>query len=149
MAFVHARAKHKLKLPCMNTAADRPSKLTNEVARTSGKNHLNCTRKAHNFCSAGAPLGLVGGVPECTSIDAVLDAREHCLDEMCVRIAMAGWLHGVLVGDWLFIFPLCGFSLSLFCNYFLMKSDAYDKCSAVGLDVRHDLCSKPCCWRGS
>ena len=30
---------------------------------------------------------------------------------------MAGWLHGVLVGDWLFVFPLCGFSLSLFCNY--------------------------------
>ena len=21
------------------------------------------------------------------------------------------------VGDWLFVFPLCGFSLSLFCNY--------------------------------
>ena len=36
---------------------------------------------------------------------------------MCVRIAMAGWLHGVFVGDWLFVFPLCGFSLSLFCNY--------------------------------
>ena len=27
------------------------------------------------------------------------------------------WLHGVFVGDWLFVFPLCGFSLSLFCNY--------------------------------
>ena len=26
------------------------------------------------------------------------------------------WLHGVFVGDWLFVFPLCGFSLSLFCN---------------------------------
>ena len=36
---------------------------------------------------------------------------------VCVRIAMAGWLHGVFVGDWLFVFPLCGFSLSLFCNY--------------------------------
>ena len=34
-----------------------------------------------------------------------------------VRIAMAGWLHGVFVVDWLFVFPLCGFSLSLFCNY--------------------------------
>ena len=33
-----------------------------------------------------------------------------------MRIAMAGWLHGVFVGDWLFVFPLCGFSLSLFCN---------------------------------
>ena len=32
-------------------------------------------------------------------------------------LAMAGWLHGVFVGDWLFVFPLCGFSLSLFCNY--------------------------------
>ena len=30
---------------------------------------------------------------------------------------MAGWLHGVFVGDWHFVFPLCGFSLSLFCNY--------------------------------
>ena len=30
---------------------------------------------------------------------------------------MAGWFHGVFVGDWLFVFPLCGFSLSLFCNY--------------------------------
>ena len=29
---------------------------------------------------------------------------------------MAGWLHGVFVGEWLFVFPLCGFSLSLFCN---------------------------------
>ena len=36
---------------------------------------------------------------------------------MCVRIAVAGWLHGVFVGDWLFVFPLCGFSLSLFYNY--------------------------------
>ena len=36
---------------------------------------------------------------------------------VCVRIAMAGWLHGVFVVDWLFVFPLCGFSLSLFCNY--------------------------------
>ena len=30
---------------------------------------------------------------------------------------MAGWLHGVFVGEWLFVFPLFGFSLSLFCNY--------------------------------
>ena len=28
-----------------------------------------------------------------------------------------GWLHGVFVGDRLFVFPLCGFSLSLFCNF--------------------------------
>ena len=30
---------------------------------------------------------------------------------------MAGWLHGVFVGEWLFVFPLCGFSLSLLCFY--------------------------------
>ena len=35
---------------------------------------------------------------------------------------MAGWLHGVFVGEWPFVFPLCGFSLSLFCNYL---HDAY------------------------
>ena len=34
---------------------------------------------------------------------------------------MAGWLHGVFVVDWLFVFPLCGFSLSLFCNYSQMN----------------------------
>ena len=30
---------------------------------------------------------------------------------------MAGWLHEVFVGEWLSVFPLCSFSLSLFCNY--------------------------------
>ena len=30
---------------------------------------------------------------------------------------MTGWLHGVCVGECFFVFPLCGFSLSLFCNY--------------------------------
>ena len=25
--------------------------------------------------------------------------------------------HATTMGDWLFVFPLCGFSLSLFCNY--------------------------------
>ena len=24
------------------------------------------------------------------------------------------------MGEWLFVFPLCGFSLSLFCNYYPM-----------------------------
>ena len=43
-----------------------------------------------------------------------------------VRIAMAGWLHVVFVGEWLFVFPLCGFSLSLFCNY------KYAKLLAIG-----------------
>ena len=36
---------------------------------------------------------------------------------------MAGWLHRVFVGDWLFVFPLCGFSLSLFCNYLCPPTD--------------------------
>ena len=35
---------------------------------------------------------------------------------------MAGWLRGVFVGDWLFVFPLCGFSLSLFCNYMKLRT---------------------------
>ena len=30
---------------------------------------------------------------------------------------MAGWLHGVCVGACLIVSPLCGFCLSLFCNY--------------------------------
>ena len=46
----------------------------------------------------------------------------HVRQGVCVRIAMAGWLHGVFVGDWLFVFPLCGFSLSLFCNYTCVKA---------------------------
>ena len=33
---------------------------------------------------------------------------------------MAGWLRGVSVGEWLFVLPLCGFSLSLFCNYYVL-----------------------------
>ena len=37
---------------------------------------------------------------------------------------MAGWLHGVFVGEWLFVFPLCGFSLSLFFNYFRFRPHA-------------------------
>ena len=44
---------------------------------------------------------------------------------MCVRIALAGWLHGVFVGEWLFVFPLCGFSLSLFCNYHMGYRQLY------------------------
>ena len=28
------------------------------------------------------------------------------------------FLHVVFVGEWLFVFPRCSFSLSLFCNYF-------------------------------
>ena len=29
----------------------------------------------------------------------------------------SGWLHGICVGACGFVSPLCGFSLSLFCNY--------------------------------
>ena len=32
---------------------------------------------------------------------------------------MAAWLHGVCVGECFFVFPLCGFSLSLFGNYMI------------------------------
>ena len=51
--------------------------------------------------------------------DSIYSGFHHivCAESGCVRIAMAGWLHGVFVGEWLFVFPLCGFSLSLFCNY--------------------------------
>ena len=51
---------------------------------------------------------------------------------------MAGWLHGVFVGEWLFVFPLCGFSLSLFCNYahpFTHVSPRMQGCGFAG-----------CCW---
>ena len=47
---------------------------------------------------------------------------------------MAGWLHGVFVGEWLFVFPLCGFSLSLFCNYICVCVYMYaGECEARGL----------------
>ena len=40
------------------------------------------------------------------------------IDPACTREPLTGgWLHGVFVGEWLFVFPLCGFSLSVFCNY--------------------------------
>ena len=45
---------------------------------------------------------------------------------------MAGWLHGVFVGDWLFVFPLCGFSLSLFCNYMCsLYISAFPRCTVT------------------
>ena len=46
---------------------------------------------------------------------------------------MAGWLHGVFVGEWLFVFPLCGFSLSLFCNYAHPFTHVSPECKAVVL----------------
>ena len=49
--------------------------------------------------------------------DSTAGGAEGMLRCTAREIAMAGWLHGVFVGDWLFVFPLCGFSLSLFCNY--------------------------------
>ena len=51
----------------------------------------------------------------------------------CVRIAVAGWLHGVCVGECFLVFPLCGFSLSLFCNYH------------EGLLLSVHACTVPCC----
>ena len=41
---------------------------------------------------------------------------------------MAGWLHGVCVGECFSVFPLCGFSLSIFCNY----------CTRVGLVISRE-----------
>ena len=49
---------------------------------------------------------------------------------------MAGWLHGVFVGDWLFVFPLCGFSLSLFCNYQNQGSSAMSSVSSLAVPTR-------------
>ena len=54
---------------------------------------------------------------------------------------MAGWLHGVFVGDWLFVFPLCGFSLSLFCNLWSCLREAgcrgsrHSLTNALGMQV--------------
>ena len=61
---------------------------------------------------------------------------------VCVRIAMAGWLHGVFVGDWLFVFPLCGFSLSLFCNYFQTGPHAL---LTIDIDHARSITSRP--WK--
>ena len=53
---------------------------------------------------------------------------------------MAGWLHGVFVGEWLFVFPLCGFSLSLFCNYWVVTR-------LVTRRVRAHSCVRETCVR--
>ena len=58
---------------------------------------------------------------------------------------MAGWLHGVFVVDWLFVFPLCGFSLSLFCNYSQTKHQAPSQ-AEVGVPV---MVTKECTCRCS
>ena len=59
--------------------------------------------------------------------------------QVCVRIAMAGWLHGVFVVDWLFVFPLCGFSLSLFCNYPQVRSRPMQGARQL---ASHKLCAQ-------
>ena len=46
----------------------------------------------------------------------------------CVRTVMAGWLHAVCASACWLGSPLCGPSLSLFCNYRL-------RCCAPGADV--------------
>ena len=50
---------------------------------------------------------------------------------------MAGWLHGVFVVDWLFVFPLCGFSLSLFCNYLFLARPMMHAFGAKSRIVTH------------
>ena len=56
---------------------------------------------------------------ECGRIFAsIVDAVQLALSwSMCQGHISSIVLHGVFVGEWLFVFPLCGFSLSLFCNY--------------------------------
>ena len=44
---------------------------------------------------------------------------------------MPAYVHtytGRFVGEWLFVFPLCGFSLSLFCNYTGRSTSTSGKC---------------------
>ena len=57
---------------------------------------------------------------------------------------MAGWLHGVFVVDWLFVFPLCGFSLSLFCNYPGIKLDAEPCFGCLQARLRRMRAGKQC-----
>ena len=39
------------------------------------------------------------------------------------RTDRTNFITRVFVVDWLFVFPLCGFSLSLFCNYFITRTN--------------------------
>jgi len=56
---------------------------------------------------------------------------------------MAGWLHGVFVGEWLFVLPLCGLSLSLFCNY-EPADTKYTPCSLPSLlSYTHRVTASP------
>ena len=55
---------------------------------------------------------------------------------------MAGWLHGVFVGEWLFVFPLCDFSLSLFCNY-LSSTGSYKRVKGRSHNVEKRLSMHP------
>ena len=68
---------------------------------------------------------------------------------------MAGWLHGGFVDDWLFVFPLCGFSLSLFCNYHVHVSvqpfhavltyvREVSTCTCKGVKVAEWVCIHAC-----
>ena len=53
---------------------------------------------------------------------------------------MAGWLHGVSVGDWFLVFLLCGFSLSLFCNYLALSQHVVVALGAGGVIFLHLYC---------
>ena len=48
-----------------------------------------------------------------TTFDAALGPRRSGGHAAQMHAEVAG----VFVGEWLFVFPLCGFSLSLFCDY--------------------------------
>ena len=43
----------------------------------------------------------------------------------------------VSVGDWLFVFPLCGFSLSLFCHYFVSVTTPRQLQESVTTGITH------------
>ena len=65
-------------------------------------------------------------------------------DAWSVLLSPCNTLAWCFVGDWLFVFPLCGFSLSLFCNYTLawclpilcMDSRVHTSCN-IGSSITH------------
>ena len=68
--------------------------------------------------------------------------------------ALACTTDGVFVGEWLFVFPLCGFSLSLFCNYHRCIMHTYGRKTAsayarslLSLLCLPSRCRIPHVWR--
>ena len=86
-----------------------------------GRGTADCPSMSSSSCKKGMydlhdmTTGLIS--PEFVQFSA----RSHTMWCSCVadhvRTLAKAWLHGVFLGEWLFVFPLCGFSLSLFCNY--------------------------------